>query len=117
MKLEALVRWSELKFKESDSTQDYLDRIIGDGEQQQAPKATISYDYSPMVFDTDDISRFNRSNDPEFTTLRFKDGDGYVIKYPYLEFRDLYSQLGGRAIVSITGEDKEEESDEDDLIL
>jgi hypothetical protein len=131
MKVEALVRWSELKFTgNNESEEAYLKRLV-DGEEPKN-KAEIFYEYSPMVFDTDDISRFNRSNDKEHTTLRFKDGDGYVIKYPYADFMEFYIESTGKTVTSLLPveyleaqmqedienmEDEEDEDEDDDLGL
>jgi hypothetical protein len=99
MIIEVLVKWADFKIKDRDTEEDYLKRVV-DGEEPQQ-QMDIKFDYSPMCFDVDDIGRFNRANDPNFTTIRFKDGELYVIKVPYLKFRDLYTELTGKSILEL----------------
>lgn len=108
--VEVLVRWTEVKVKKTDDNDEYVKRLIkGESDEEQNPYKNLVayYDYSPMVIDLYDIARFNRSNDPNFTTLRMKDEEGYVIRYPYVEFCELYSQALGRQIFSLVPEDFE----------
>jgi hypothetical protein len=104
--IEVLVRWTELKMKERNDGEAYLKRIV-DGEDNPYDNLQAYHDYSPMVIDIYDIARFNKSHDTRFTTLRMKDGDGYVIKYPYKDFMELYISSTGRSILSCTPEDEE----------
>jgi uncharacterized GH25 family protein len=97
--IEALVRWTEMKFKESDKAEDYLKQVI-DGEDP-IPQAEITTEFSPMVFDMEDVVRFNRANTENLTTVRFDDGDVFVVSVPYKKFCELYIQATGKSIVSV----------------
>lgn len=111
MVVEMMVKWTELKLSTPNKSEDELfaERVIS-GMDTSAPKAEYYNTYSPMVFEMDDVARFNRSNDPKCTTIRFKDGDGYVILVKYEDFRDLYTECTGSAILStIDQEDKPED--------
>jgi hypothetical protein len=105
MIIEALARWTELKAPKTDDAESYIQRLTNpDAEGPQGPQLQIHYEYSPIVFDLRDVRRFNRANDPNFTTIRFKDGDSNVIKYAYEDFVKLYSELTGFVINSIVPE-------------
>lgn len=132
MNIEVLVRWTELKaVPQQNTNDDYLKRLTDpnyEPEQEQV-QAQVVYDYSPMVMDLDDVKRFNRSNDPNFTTLRMNDGVSYVIKFPYLDFMQMYIEYTGKTVMSClpadfenghdegTEEGDEDFGSEDDLIL
>lgn len=136
MNIEVLVRWTEFKAVDT-KEDDELNNIINPNYQEENRgvfKAQVHYDFSPMVLDTDDIARYNRSNDPLYTTLRMKDGEGYVIKFPYLEFMNTMIDITGKTVMSCLPQDWElhvdagaidiglddfsdEVSDEDDLII
>lgn len=112
MKIEALVRWSSFSVKQQDSTEAYLKRLVDGEESEQDIRAEVVHEYSPLVFDMDDVSRFNKANDPDHTTLRFYDSDVFVVKIPYEQFRDLYSEQTGKVILSVLPvEESEEEQD------
>jgi hypothetical protein len=134
MKIEVLVRWAEIiPFSKENDPEGYLKRIV-DGEESnnESIKPKIKYEFSPMILDVDDIARFNRSNSKDLTTLRMKDGEGYVIKFPYEEFVESYIEWTGYVIHSYVRENFEEggdfnspnkngggefDVDEDDMIL
>lgn len=105
MHIEVLIRWTEVRNVQED--EDAAARRIIDGEES-LPRMSVRYDYSPMVVNIADVARFNRSNDVGHTTLRFTDGDSYVIKYDYENFMDLYIELTGKTITSCLPEDYQE---------
>lgn len=117
MLIEALVRWTELDYKRDDSDEAYAKRIISGEETGPMSAPKFVFDFSPMVFDLNDIVRFNRAHDPNYTTLRFKDGDGFVIKYPYKEFLALWIELTGKNIQCILPEDFENNTKKTDDLL
>jgi hypothetical protein len=98
MLIEALVRWTEMALKKEDKQEAFLRRIVDGDLNPGSLQPEFYYDFSPMVFDIRDVGRFNRAKDPGYTTIRFRDGDGAVIKIPYLEFVDLYIELTGQSI-------------------
>lgn len=113
MKIEVLVRWTEFKQIKQDDNDAYVKRLVeGDEANRGMMKAQVFYDYSPMVMDINDIARFNRSNDPNFTTLRMKDGEGYVISYPYKDWIQLYMELTGKTIMCLLPDNWEHTSTE-----
>lgn len=101
MVVEALVRWTEMQFKQEDEAEAAIKRMVSGDIEGVMPQPTFFYDYSPLVFDLNDVTRFNRAHDPEFTTLTFVDGERYVIKYAYRDFQNLYIQNTGHTILSI----------------
>jgi hypothetical protein len=103
MKIEVLVRWSEMRYESTDKQENYVKRIL-EGEEE-GPKPVIHYEFSPMVLDILDIARFNRSNHQDFTTVRMVDGDAYVIKFPYNDFIQFYIELTGKTITSALPKD------------
>jgi hypothetical protein len=105
MKIEVLVRWTELKMKSQNDDESYVKRLVDGNSSTNEVEAY--YDYSPMVMDINDIARFNRSNDVNFTTLRMTDGEGYVIKFPYKEFIELYVESTGKTVMSCLPSDYE----------
>lgn len=105
MVVEVVVRWTDMQLKNMDSKEIELKRII-DGEEASI-SAEMSYSYGPMCFDMNDIARFNRSNDDGFTTVRFKDGDGYVVQVDFQAFKQLYAECTGKVINVIVNEKKE----------
>jgi hypothetical protein len=102
MKIEVLVRWTEVK-RQSNDEETKLKKLLNGDESKGQPE--IYYDYSPMVLDIDDIARFNRGSSPDITTLRFKDGEGCVIKCPYKAFVDIYMECTGKTILSALPKD------------
>jgi hypothetical protein len=122
MIIEALARWTELKpGKINPNNDDEINRLINgeiheEGEESYSAALEVSYEYSPIVFNLRDVVRFNRSHDKDHVTLRFKDGEGQVIKFPYESWIKMYSELTGMAINSIVPEDwfKRNESAGDD---
>lgn len=121
MLIEVLVRWTQLHFEGGKSSEEsYYDRIINgeSSESQGIPQASISYDYTKMTFDTADVKRWNANTDPELTTVRFSDGESFVIKVPYDYFCDFMSDTLDKSITSIGGavSEEEENTSEDDLL-
>jgi hypothetical protein len=113
--IEVLVRFTEMKFKQDDSAEAMVRRVVDGDETAGMVMPEIYHETSPMVFDMDDISKFNRSRDTQFTTVMFKDGTGYLVKMPYEEFMNIYIVNTGRSIISYTEEPKN--AQEDDLEL
>lgn len=119
MLLEVLVRWTQLHFEGGGKSAEdaYYDKIInGESESPSIPQASISYDYTKMVFDTSDVKRWNQQTDPELTTIRFADGDSFTIKVPYEYFCELMSDSLDRTITTVgdavsRDEDGEKEDD------
>jgi hypothetical protein len=103
--VEALVRWTELKVQQPDSEESYARRVIDGDEHADAPQLHAYYDYSPMTFNLENVDTFNRSHDPSHTTLRMKSGEGYVIKFPYREFTEVYATTLGVSILSLLPDD------------
>jgi hypothetical protein len=104
MIVEVLVRWTDMQLKNMDAKEIELKRII-DGEEMSA-SAEFSYSFGPMCFNMDDVVRFNRSNDDGYTTIRFKDGDGYVVQVDYDAFKQLYAECTGKVINVVVNEEK-----------
>ena len=107
MMLEVLVRWTE--FKTAEGLDDF----------ESTPKFQASYDISPMVIDVNDIKRFNKANEKGYTTIRFDDGDGCVIKYDFDSFSEVYSEMTGKSITRLIEEtiDPDNPMDDDDDII
>lgn len=102
MTVEALVRWTELKMNKPPMSADEIaaERAIN-GVDPSHNTPEIFYSFSPMCFEMEDVARFNKSNDEGCTTIRFKDGDGYVVKVEYKQFRELYTDCTGKSVLSI----------------
>lgn len=118
--IETLVRWTEIRMKAENSEDALLKRLVDGDETAGRQHPEFYYDFSPMVFDLDDVARFNRSKDPEYTTIRFEDGESFIVKISYKTFVDLWVQQTGKAIYSILPDDFEPSEDkknnsEDDL--
>lgn len=113
MIIEALVRWTEVKFEDTDPQEEYISRLKNGEEEMKAPK--ISYDYSPMCFDINDVVRWNKTNSDEFTTLRFADGESFVVKIPYDYFMKLYMEHTGKAVKKVQVV-KEDSNKKDELL-
>lgn len=106
MMVEAMVKWMELRAKKTDGDDAQLRRLVH-GEETPDFIPEIIYSYSPMVFDMEDVSRFNRSSDMKSTTVRFHDGDYCVMDITYEEFRNLWMQLRGDNIHSTVSDAQE----------
>jgi hypothetical protein len=125
MIVEMLVRWTEMSFKKSKSDDDEIRRIINgdDNSSFGGLQPEITHDYSPIVFNMEDVARFNRGSEPGYTTVRFYDGDAYTMKVSYKEFMSIYSEFkDGKFIHSHLPEDykdpfgdEPDNIDEDDL--
>jgi len=89
-----LVRWTELHVKPTDSEQADLKRLL-EGKEMPEYTPEFSFAYSSMVFDINDIARFNKSQDDKCTTIRMKDGDTFVVAVDYEDFRELYISATG----------------------
>jgi hypothetical protein len=121
MVIEAMVRWTEMRLKKRDDQEAYLNRLVNGDPESDIPEAEFHYELSPMVFDMDDVLRYNLGTDPNFTILRMKDGDGFMVQIPYEKFKQLWVECTGRSILSVMNlldDDEEETKDkEDDLIV
>jgi|SRR5688572_4646896 len=123
MIVEVMVRWTDMQLKNMDAKEIELKKLI-EGEEVGAA-AEFSYSYGPMCFDMNDIARFNRSHEDGLTTIRFKDGDGYVIQVDFEAFKQLYAECTGKVINVLVKEEKKErkrrpkktDTDVDDIIL
>lgn len=99
MIVEAIVRWTEMRIKKTDEEDNELKKILG-GETQPDYKPEFFFDTSPMTFDMLDVARFNRSHDKKSVTVRFKDGDSFVVDLSYKSFQELYQSAMGKVITS-----------------
>lgn len=95
-----MVRWTEMRIKPTDKNEAKLKELL-DGEPQPQFSPEFYYEFSPMVFEMNDVARFNRSHDKKSTTLRMKDGEGFVVDLIYEDFKALYTECTGRVIVVI----------------
>jgi len=100
MMIELMVRWTEMRIKPTDQNEAQLKKLI-EGEPQPEFTPEFFYEFSPMVFEMSDVARFNRSHDKKSTTLRMKDGEGFVVNLSYEEFKALYTECTGHAIVVV----------------
>lgn len=100
-----LVRWTEVHVKQTDSEQADLKRLL---EGKEMPEFTpeFSFSYSSMVFNINDVVRFNKSQDDKCTTLRMRDGDTFVVAVDYEVFRELYISATGHNIHSFVEKEK-----------
>src|SRR5688572_26055946 len=96
MIVEVTVRWTDMHLKNMDHKEAEIRRII-DGEEL-VNSAEFSHSFGPMCFDMDDVKSFNKSNEEGYTTIRMRDGDGYVIQVGYEDFKRLYSECTGQVI-------------------
>lgn len=112
--VEVLVRFTEVKMKETDEQENYLKRIVDGDNSNSSSQPELYYEFSPMIFDIDDVARFNKSRDPNLTTILFKDGAGYVVKLTYSEFTELFVKQTGKTVFTVL-QDEEEPKIEDDL--
>lgn len=94
-----MVRWTEMRIKPTDTEENQLKKLVS-GEDSPEYMPEFFYQYSPQVFEIEDVARFNRSQDKKSTTLRFKDGDSCVVDIPYEKWRKLYIQCTGKVIHS-----------------
>jgi len=98
--IEALVRWTEFHQEE----QNEVDRLIDADATKQ--KIQVKFEFSPMCFDMADVDKFNAGNTEGLTVVRFHDSDTFVVKIPYLKFRDLFSEITGKVIMSVIDDTK-----------
>jgi len=109
------VRWTEMRVKKEDDQELQLKKLLS-GEEQNNFQPEFFYDYAPMTFDINDISRFNRSQDKKSTTVRFKDGDSFVVALPYSEFQRIYTAATGYSIHGFITEKSGEGASNDTII-
>jgi len=105
MIVEAMVRWTEMRIKQNDEGEAQLKRLLN-GENESGFTPEFYHDYSPMTFDMDDVARFNRSADRKSTTVRFKDGDAYIMNLTYEEFQALFSQCTKKDVHTVVTDEQ-----------
>ena len=107
--IEVLVRWTELSPPDpEDAEKDRLNRLIS-GDEAPGQLMKMRYDHSPMTFELNDVVRYNQPHDPNYTTIRFTDGDSYVVKIPYEKFHDVYTEGTGKSPYSYIKTNKQED--------
>lgn len=121
-----LARWTEMELNSPPATSSEdndIRRLLGSGDEAEGSFAQpkFFYSFAPVVFDLDDIARFNKAVDAEFTVIRFYDGEGCVVKYPYVTFQQLFIQNSGKTILSFVPKDvkvdkKKKPPSKDDLL-
>lgn len=126
-KVQMLARWSELSVKQNniDKEEAAIKRIIGDEESESLNlyKTEIVHEYGPVVFEMDDVKRYNRAKEKGHTTVHFDDGDTLVLKIPYIDFLEIDVQYSGKTINDfipldyMDPEDEEIEDEDTDLEL
>jgi len=122
-----LARWSELSVKQNnvDKEEAELKRILGNEENEglNLYKTEIIHEYGPVVFEMDDVKRYNRAKEKGHTTVHFDDGDTLVLKIPYIDFLEIDVQYSGKTINDfipldyMDPEDEEIEDEDTDLEL
>lgn len=126
-KVQMLARWSELSVKQNnvDKEEAELKRILGNEENEglNLYKTEIIHEYGPVVFEMDDVKRYNRAKEKGHTTVHFDDGDTLVLKIPYIDFLEIDVQYSGKTINDfipldyMDPEDEEIEDEDTDLEL
>lgn len=126
MKVQMLARWSELAIKSEDvdPNEAELKRILGNDEGEKGMFRTeVIHEYGPVVFEMEDVKRYNRAKEKGHTTVHFNDGDTLVLKISFLEFLEIDIQYSGKQISDfvpvdyVDPEDEEFDENEEDLEL
>jgi hypothetical protein len=100
-KVQMLARWSELSIKADkiDPSEAELKRLFhGDSPEQNTYRTEVIHEYGPIVFEMNDVKRYNRAKEAGHTTVYFKDGDTLVLKIPYIDFMEIDIQYSGKQI-------------------
>jgi hypothetical protein len=108
--IEMMGRWAELSFKQDTSTEGYLKEILEGKEASEVPQ--FGFTYGEIIFDMDDVKRWNSATDRECTILTMADGERIVVKYTFRDFTDLYSQVTGKLIHSVLAPNEEDGLDD-----
>jgi hypothetical protein len=125
-RVQMLARWSELSIKANNIDQEEADlkRIMGtDMNESPLYKTEVVHEYGPVVFEMEDVKRYNRAKEKGHTTVHFDDGDTLVLKIPFLEFLEIDIQYSGKQINDfvpidyVDPEDEEIEDNDEDLEL
>jgi cell division septal protein FtsQ len=104
MMIELMVRWTEMRIKPNDDNDAKLKKLL-DGESQPAFTPDFYTQIAPMVFEMNDVARYNKSQDKKSTTVRMKDGDIFIVEVGFDDFKNLYTECTGKAIVIVKNSD------------